>query len=67
VVYFAVTKHQAGLLAQALGVGEVYEKNAGKTGYLAIIDRASGESIDRITKDHSEADIRASLRKASGR
>ena len=61
------TKHQAGLLAQALGVGELYEKNAGKTGYLAIIDRASGESIGRINKDHSEADIRASLGKASGR
>lgn len=61
------TKHQSSLLAQALGVGELYEKNAGKTGYLAIVDRASGESIDRITKDHSGADIRARLRKASGR
>ncbi|MGF1645275.1 MAG: thioredoxin domain-containing protein [Thiotrichales bacterium] len=60
------TKHQSGLLAQALGVSELYEKNAGKTGYLTIVDRASGQSIERITKDHSEADIRASLSKASG-
>lgn len=60
------TKHQSSLLAQALGVGELYEKNAGKTGYLAIVDRTSGQSIERITKDRSEADIRASLRKASG-
>ena len=60
------TKHQSRLLAQALGVGELYEKNGGKTGYLAIVDRASGQSIERISKDHSEAEIRASLRSASG-
>jgi thiol-disulfide isomerase/thioredoxin len=61
------TQHQSGLLAQALGVGELYKKNAGKTGYMTIVDRTSGQSIERITKDHSEADIRASLRKVSGK
>ncbi|HEX9627486.1 MAG TPA: hypothetical protein VGA00_11165 [Acidiferrobacterales bacterium] len=59
------TAHQAGLLARALGVGELYERNSGKTGYLALVDRATGRTIDRITKDHLEQDIRAILRKAS--
>lgn len=59
------TKHQSRLLAQALGLGEVYEMNGGKTGHLVIVDRASGQSIDRVTKNHSEAEIRASLRRAS--
>lgn len=61
------TRHQSDLLAQALGVEELYRRNAGKTGYLTIVDRTSGQSIERITKDQSEADIRASLRKASAK
>ena len=41
-----------------------FQRQSGRK--ITSIDRASGESIDRITKDHSEADIRASLGKASG-
>jgi thiol-disulfide isomerase/thioredoxin len=59
------TVHQAGMLAQALGIGALYEKNAGKTGYVALVDRASGRTIERITKDHSEQDIRTILGKAA--
>lgn len=55
------TSHQSSMLAQALGVGGLYEKNAGKTGYVALVDRASGQTIEKITKEHSEGDIRKIL------
>lgn len=59
------TAHQAGMLARTLGLAGLYEQNAGKTGYVAIVDRATGQTIEKITKDHSEQDIRKMLRQAT--
>jgi thiol-disulfide isomerase/thioredoxin len=59
------TTHQSGMLAQALGMGELFDKNAGKTGYLALVDRATGRTVEKITKTQSEQEIRAILRQAA--
>ena len=55
--------HQSGMLAGTLGLDRLYAMNARKTGYLAIVDRATGDVVERITKDHSEQEIRARLAK----
>jgi thiol:disulfide interchange protein len=59
--------HQARLLAGALGVDALYAQNAGKTGYLALVDLATGQIVEKITKAHSEQQIRAIFRQASAK
>jgi len=50
------TKLQAEKMAAALGFSEVYEDNAGKTGFMLLIDAESGEQLARITnKNNVEA------------
>lgn len=57
------TIHQSSMLAGTLGLDRLYAMNARKTGYLAVVDRATGNVVERITKDHSEQEIRALLAK----
>lgn len=51
------TKHQAGLLASALGIGDFYESNRGKTGFVLLVNGKTGETVGRITGDMTSADI----------
>jgi len=44
------TSHQAGLMASALGIGDFYAKNAGKTGFVLLVNAATGEELGRLTK-----------------
>ena len=45
------TSKQAELLASALDIGEYYAENAGKTGYMILVDTATGEIEGTINKD----------------
>lgn len=47
------TKKQTAMLADALGLEEHYAENAGKTGFILLIDAESNEVVDRITVNDS--------------
>ncbi len=51
------TKLQAAKMAAALGINEVYESNAGKTGFMLLIDAESGEKLARLTSKLEVTDI----------
>jgi len=46
----ATTRHQSELMAQTLGMGDFYEKNAGKTGFMLLVDADTKEVISTLTK-----------------
>ncbi len=58
------TSYQAGLLAQSLGLGEFYDKNAGKTGYMLLVNAKTGKAISRLTKSMDAKAITASISEA---
>jgi len=58
------TKNQAILLADRLGLEEIYASQKKASGFLLLIDAKTGEVIETITKSASAADIEASLAKA---
>ncbi|MEM7082873.1 MAG: thioredoxin domain-containing protein [Pseudomonadota bacterium] len=43
-------RHQSGLLANALGIGEYYAKNEGRTGFMLLVDARTGKLYSRVTK-----------------
>lgn len=43
-----VTTHQSKLHAEALGLGEMFKKNAGKTGFVLLVDPKTHEVVDKI-------------------
>lgn len=49
------TRHQSSLLASAIGLGEYYKENAGKTGYVLLVksddDGDDSEIVGKLTKD----------------
>jgi len=47
----ATSRNQSALMAHAIGLGEYFEKNAGKTGFALLIDADSGEIKGKLTKD----------------
>lgn len=57
----ATTRNQAELMASAIGLGDYFEKNAGKTGFALLVDADSGEIKGRITKDMNAVDIIQSI------
>ncbi len=46
----ATRRYQASLMASALGLGDFYEKNAGATGFMLLVDAETKEIISRLTK-----------------
>ena len=44
------TSHQAAMLADVMGIAELYESNAGKTGYMVLVNPEDGAPISKITK-----------------
>lgn len=56
-----VKSHQAGLLADSLGLGEHFDSNAGATGYLLLVDAHTGMAIARLTKKMSADAIAGSI------
>ena len=55
------TSHQAAMLATSLCLKELYVKNNGKTGYIAIVEATSGKIISTVTKNYSVDEIIASI------
>lgn len=47
------TKKQTAMLANALNLEDHFSENAGKTGFLLLIDPKNNEVVDRITKNDS--------------
>lgn len=53
----ATTRHQSGLFASALGMGDFYKSNNGKTGFVLLVNAATGEHVGKITKEHDHKKI----------
>ncbi len=58
------TRHTA-MLANALQLDEHFNENAGRTGFLLLIDAESREVVDRITREDSAEDIRNKIAAAT--
>ncbi len=52
-----VTSHQAKMMAAVLGLSDLYEANAGKTGFMLLVDADSGEKLAQLTTKHEAAEI----------
>ncbi len=52
-----MTRNQAALLASAIGLGDFYKENNGKTGFVLLVDAATGEHVGKITKEHDSGKI----------
>lgn len=53
------------MLANALQLGEHFSENAGRTGFLLLIDAESREVVERITGADSAEDIRNKIAAAT--
>jgi thiol-disulfide isomerase/thioredoxin len=60
------TTHQSAMLAQALGLGEVWDAQAGKTGAVKVVDTGSGEVVTTLTPEHDAAAMKDALEGALG-
>ncbi|MCI0523852.1 MAG: thioredoxin domain-containing protein [Acidobacteria bacterium] len=58
------TNDQSARYAATLGLENYYRENAGKTGYLLLIDAKSKKLLGKITKLNSPEEIRAMLKQA---
>jgi len=58
------TRRQAGMLADALGLREIYAEFGGKTGFLLLVDPQTGAIIDRVNRDATVEAIEEKLRAA---
>ncbi len=56
------TRNQSAMMANAMGIGELYKENNGKTGYIVLINSKTGESLGKITKKHNADDIAALIK-----
>ena len=52
-----VTIHQSQLLAESLGLGDVYTAHEGTTGFMLLVDADSKKVITRLTKELESEDI----------
>lgn len=58
------TKNQSALLAGSLGLGEVYKAQEKASGFMLIVNADSKKVLGKLTRDMSEAEIKAELDKA---
>ncbi len=56
-----ITRAQSKMLARALGLGELFAENAGKTGYAVLVDTATGATRATLTKAMGAAEIAAAV------
>lgn len=59
------TKKEAAVMAETLGVTDVYKKHAKKTGFLLVVNSNTGEVLEKITKKHDADQITAAILKQS--
>ena len=60
----ATRRHQAGLMAHKLGLGDFFRDNAGATGFMLLVEAHSGKIVRRITKDIDAGQIAGEVHKA---
>ncbi|HEX9783815.1 MAG TPA: thioredoxin domain-containing protein [Opitutaceae bacterium] len=60
------TKEQSALLAAQLGFGDAYAENAPKTGFMLLLDSATGRVLSKLMKTQSEEDLKAAITRALG-
>ncbi len=58
------SKNQAALLAESLGLSKVYAAQEKASGFLLLVNPESGEIITKVSRDMSEADIKAAFDQA---
>jgi len=51
------TQAQSAMMAAALGISDIYNRNTGKTGFMLIINSATGQKIDRLTSKADSDEI----------
>ena len=56
-----VTSHQAEMMAAVLGLSDLYKTNAGKTGFMLLVDADSGEKLAQLTMKHEATEIAAKI------
>lgn len=61
------TKHQAALMASALGISDFYESNRGKTGFVLLVNGKTGETVGRIKGDTKAAKIEKKVMKEASK
>jgi len=55
------SKAQSAMLAEALGLGSVFETHAGKTGFMLVVDAGDKSVLHKLTKTDEVATIRVRL------
>ncbi len=55
------TTHQSMLHAEALGLGELFKKNAGKTGFILLLDPKTHEILGKITHEMEVEKIKSTI------
>ena len=51
------TRAQSAMLASSLGIGDIFARNDGKTGYMALIDTDTKEIVGKIDKSMKADEI----------
>jgi thiol:disulfide interchange protein len=54
---------QGAFLLAALGLGELWEENAGKTGFVLLVDPGSGRVVGRLTPDQDTRQMVTTIRR----
>ena len=57
----AASKAQSAMLAEALGLGSIYEAHAKKTGFMLVLDAKDKSVVQKLTKTDDVATIRTQL------
>jgi len=57
------TLAQSRLLANRMGLLDIFDAQQGKTGYMLLIDSASGEVLKRLDSDLSKEDLRTEIKR----
>jgi len=60
----ATTKRQSEMRAAALGLGDLFDANQDKTGFLVVVDAKTRVEVARLTREQSLKDMSGALAKA---
>jgi len=55
------TKHQSALHTRLLGVADIYAEQAGKNGYMLLIDVKDKKVLGKLMKTQSEEELKAAI------
>lgn len=57
-----MTRKQSAMHAASIGLGPVFAANDKKTGFILLIDSASGAELAKLTKEHKAVDIAQTIK-----